>query len=363
LIDLRFERHVTSPAVEASSIVGQTLGHYEIVDKIGAGGMGEVFRAHDSRLGRDVAVKILPPVFSADEERLRRFEQEARATAKLNHPNILAIYDIGRHDGSPYIVSELLEGGTLRQRLQAGKLPVRTTVDFAVQIARGLVAAHEKRIVHRDLKPENLFITREGLVKILDFGVAKLTHQDELGSSDATMTSATAMGMVLGTVGYMSPEQVRGKAVDHRSDIFSFGSILYEMLCGERAFQGETPADTITAILKEEPPELPTLDRKTPFAMQRILRHCLEKELEQRCQSARDLVFELETLAGMTELVAATGLRQWRPGKKAMWALGVLALAVLLTAAATIGRRMFGTEMPIYRQLTARRGTVWSARL
>ncbi len=348
----------------ASSIVGQTLGHYQVLAQIGAGGMGEVFRAHDSRLGRDVAVKILPPVFSADEERLKRFEQEARATAKLNHPNILAIYDIGRHEGSPYIVSELLVGTTLRQRLQAGTLSVRATVDFAVQIARGLVAAHEKHIVHRDLKPENLFITREGLVKILDFGVAKLTRPDELGGSDAnTMTSATAAGMVLGTAGYMSPEQVRGKPVDHRSDIFSFGAILYEMLCGKRAFRGETPADTITAILKEEPPELPALDRKTPFAMQRILRHCLEKEPEQRCQSARDLVFELETLAGMSEMVAATGGRQWRPGKRVLRALlGVLALAAMLAVGATVGRRIWGKQMPSYRQLTARRGTVWSAR-
>ncbi|MGO9208926.1 MAG: protein kinase domain-containing protein [Terriglobales bacterium] len=351
--------------MEAPAIVGQTLGHYQVLGKIGAGGMGVVFRAHDSRLGRDVAVKILPPVFSADEERLRRFEQEARATAKLNHPNILAIYDIGRHEGSPYIVSELLEGMTLRQRLQAGgALSIRATVDFAGQIARGLVAAHEKHIVHRDLKPENLFITREGRVKILDFGVAKLTRGDELGASDAhTMTGATAAGTVLGTTGYMSPEQVRGKPVDHRSDIFSFGSILYEMLCGERAFRGETVADTITAILKEEPPELPALDHKVPFAMQRILHHCLEKEPEQRCQSARDLVFELETLAGMSELVAAAGRRPWRPGKRLLWALlGVLALAAVLAGGALVGRRMMGKQAPSYQQLTARRGTVWAAR-
>src|SRR5437868_10671225 len=204
----------------ASSIVGQTLGHYQVLGKIGAGGMGEVFRAHDSRLGRDVAVKILPPIFSADEDRLRRFEQEARATAKLNHPNILAIYDIGRHDGSPYIVSELLDGSTLRERLVGGALSVRTTVDYAVQIARGLVAAHEKHLVHRDLKPDNVFVTRDGLVKILDFGIAKLTRPEESSAAEAnTMTSATGAGMVMGSVGYMSPEQVRGKPVDHRSDI------------------------------------------------------------------------------------------------------------------------------------------------
>jgi len=350
--------------VEAPSIVGQTLGHYQVLSKIGAGGMGEVFRAHDSRLGRDVAIKILPPVFSADEDRLRRFEQEARATARLNHPNILAIYDIGQHEGSPYIVSELLEGVTLRQRLQAKPLSVRSTIDLAVQIARGLVAAHEKHIVHRDLKPENLFLTRDGGVKILDFGVAKLTRADELGGSDAqTMTGATKVGTVVGTVGYMSPEQVRGKTVDHRSDIFSFGAILYEMLCGERAFQGETVADTIAAILKEEPPELPPLERKVPLAMQRIVRHCLQKEPEHRCQSARDLVFELETLAGMSDLDALAGAQLWRPGKRILWTiLSVLALAAVLAGGAVIGRRMIGRPAPSYQQLTARRGTVWAAR-
>lgn len=348
----------------ASSIVGQTLGHYQVLSKIGAGGMGEVFRAHDSRLGRDVAIKILPPVFSADEDRLRRFEQEARATARLNHPNILAIFDIGQHEGSPYIVSELLEGVTLRQRLQAKSLSVRATVDFAVQIARGLVAAHEKHIVHRDLKPENLFLTRDGGVKILDFGVAKLTRADEVGSSDAqTMTGATKVGTVVGTVGYMSPEQVRGKAVDHRSDLFSFGAILYEMLCGDRAFHGETAADTIAAILKDEPPELPPLEHKVPVAMQRIVSHCLQKDPEQRCQSARDLVFELETLAGMSDLAMAAGARVWRPGKRLLWTLvGVLALAAVLAGGAFVGRRMLGKQQPSYQQLTARRGTVWAAR-
>ena len=350
--------------MEAPSIVGQTLGHYQVLSKIGAGGMGEVFRAHDSRLGRDVAIKILPPIFSADEDRLRRFEQEARATARLNHPNILAIYDIGQHEGSPYIVSELLEGVTLRQRLPAKPLSVRSTIDFSVQIARGLVAAHEKHIVHRDLKPENLFLTRDGGVKILDFGVAKLTRADELGGSDAqTMTGATKVGTVVGTVGYMSPEQVRGKTVDHRSDIFSFGAILYEMLCGERAFQGETVADTIAAILKEEPPELPPLERKVPLAMQRIVRHCLQKEPEHRCQSARDLVFELETLAGMSDLDAAPSARFWRPGKRILWTLiSVLALVAVLAGGAVIGRRMIGRPAPSYQQLTARRGTVWAAR-
>ncbi len=348
----------------ASPIVGQTLGHYQVLAQIGSGGMGEVFRAHDSRLGRDVAVKVLPATFSADEERLKRFEQEARATAKLNHPNILAIFDIGRHDGSPYIVSELLEGSTLRERLIAGPLSVRSTIDYAAQIARGLVAAHDKHIVHRDLKPDNVFITRDGHVKILDFGVAKLTRPDALGGSDAdTRTSVTAAGMVVGTGGYMSPEQVRGKPVDHRSDIFSFGAILYEMLTGQRAFKGETLADTITAILKEDPPELPVLERKIPFAMQRILRHCLEKEMDHRCQSARDLVFELETLAGMSDVVATAVRPQWRPGRRVLRRVLVgLALVALLAVGAVVGHRLLGKPMPVYQQLTARRGTVWAAR-
>jgi len=323
--------------------------------------MGQVFRAHDSRLGRDVAVKILFAVVSGDDDRLKRFEQEARATAKLNHPNILAIYDVGRHDGSPYIVSELLEGATLRARLQAGKLSLRTTVEYAIQIARGLVAAHEKQIVHRDLKPENLFVTRDGQVKILDFGVAKLTRSDEMSAHDAD-TLATAAGMVLGTVGYMSPEQIRGKQVDHRSDIFSFGAILYEMLTGDRAFRGESLADTISAILNEEPQDAPTLDRSLPFALRGILRHCLAKDPQQRCQSARDLVFELETLSGMSDMLPVFGA-SWRPSKRALWTtLAVALFATAIVAGVTLGRRLVKHETPSYRQLTARRGTVWAAR-
>ncbi len=347
--------------MSAPSIVGQTLGHYQIVESIGAGGMGEVFRAHDSRLGRDVAVKVLFAVVSGDDDRLKRFEQEARATAKLNHPNILAIYDVGRHEGSPYIVSELLEGTTLRARLQAGRLSLRNTIEYAIQIARGLVAAHDKQIVHRDLKPENLFITRDGQVKILDFGVAKLTRADEMSAHEAD-TLATAAGMVLGTVGYMSPEQVRGKQVDHRSDIFSFGAILYEMLTGERAFHGESLADTISAILNEEPQDAPTLDRSLPFALRGILRHCLAKDPQQRCQSARDLVFELETLSGMSDVLPAFG-PAWRPSKRTLWtALALVLFAVAVVTGVTVGRRLVNREAPSYRQLTARRGTVWAAR-
>src|SRR5512141_845897 len=238
---------------------GSRLGPYEIVAPLGAGGMGEVYRARDPRLGREVAIKVLPSSFSQDADRLKRFEQEARAAGVLNHPNITAVYDLGSHDGSPYIVTELLEGETLRSRLSTGPLPVRKAIEYAVQIARGLAAAHEKGIVHRDLKPENLFVTKDGRVKILDFGLAKL-KQAEPGSEGETNlptgTAGTEPGVVLGTMGYMSPEQVRGKPADARSDIFSFGAIFHEMLSGRKAFQGDTAADTITAILTKEPPDL-----------------------------------------------------------------------------------------------------------
>ncbi len=233
---------------------GTIIGPYEILSALGAGGMGEVYRARDPRLGRDVAIKVLPSGAAPDSERLRRFEQEARATAALNHPNILAVFDIGSQHNSPYIVSELLEGGTVRSILISGPLPVRKAVDYALQIVRGLAAAHDRGIFHRDLKPENIFITREGHVKILDFGVAKLTKPDNAApgtSAEATIDSVTGRGVILGTLAYMSPEQCRGATVDARSDIFSFGAVLYEMISGKRAFQGDTPADAISSILKE----------------------------------------------------------------------------------------------------------------
>src|SRR5256886_1859533 len=238
--------------------VGTKLGPYELLAPLGAGGMGEVYRARDTRLGRDVAVKVLPSSYSDDKERLQRFEQEACATGALNHPNILIVHDIGTHDGSPYVVSELLEGETLRQRISGAALAQRRAIDYALGIAHGLAAAHEKGIVHRDLKPENIFITKDRRVKILDFGIAKLTQAEGTRSQTDIPTRRvdTGPGVVLGTVGYMSPEQVRGQAVDHRSDIFSFGAILYEMLSGRRAFHGESAADTMSAILKEDPPDL-----------------------------------------------------------------------------------------------------------
>jgi TolB-like protein/tetratricopeptide (TPR) repeat protein len=278
---------------------GARLGPYEILAPIGAGGMGEVYRAKDPRLGRDVAIKVLPGSFSADKDRLRRFEQEARAAGILNHPNITAVYDIGTHEGAPYVVQELLEGETLRSSLAGGRLPPRKAIDYALQIAHGLAAAHEKRIVHRDLKPENLFVTKDGRVKILDFGLAKLTHT-ETGpevTSLPTATAGTEPGVVMGTLGYMSPEQLRGEAVDARSDIFSFGAILYEMLSGRRAFRGATAADTISAILREEPAELSQSAPNVPPSLERVVRHCLEKSPAARFHSAPDVAFALEESA------------------------------------------------------------------
>jgi serine/threonine protein kinase/Tol biopolymer transport system component len=271
------------------------LGQYEILSPLGAGGMGEVYRARDTRLDREVAIKVLPQLVSLDSERLLRFEQEARAAAALNHPNILSVYQMGTYLTIPYIVSELLEGKTLTEVMRPGPLPPRKAIDYAIQIARGLAAAHDKGIVHRDLKPENLFITKEGRVKILDFGLAKIAQPDE---SRANLTQTiTLPGVAIGTVGYMAPEQVRGLATDHRADIFSFGVILYEMLMGQRAFHGPTSADTMSAILSQEPPSISQLAPDTPFALERVVHRCLEKYPEQRFQSASDLAFALEAIS------------------------------------------------------------------
>ncbi len=295
---------------------GSRLGPYEVLSPLGAGGMGEVYRAKDPRLGREVAIKVLPASFSQDPDRLRRFEQEARATGLLNHPNILAIYDIGTHDGSPYVVSELLEGETLRSVVAGGRLSARKAIDYALQIAHGLAAAQEKGIVHRDLKPENLFVTKDGRLKILDFGLAKLTRP-ETGSAPMTEapteTAGTEPGIVLGTVGYMSPEQVRGKPADARSDIFSFGAILYEMLSGKRAFHGDSAADTMSAILMKEPPELSQVSREIPSGLDRVVRHCLEKNPEQRFHSAHDLAFGLEALSDVSAPASAAQVLRPKP--------------------------------------------------
>jgi Tol biopolymer transport system component/predicted Ser/Thr protein kinase len=343
---------------------GSRLGPYEIVSPLGAGGMGEVYRAKDPRLGRDVAVKVLPASFSTDADRLRRFEQEARAAGLLNHPNITAVYDIGTHDGAPYVVSELLEGETLRGRLSAGPLPTRKALDYAIQIARGLAAAHEKGIVHRDLKPENLFVTKDGRVKILDFGLAKL-KQPEAGGELGTnlLTAATEPGVVMGTMGYMSPEQVRGRAADARSDIFSFGTILHEMLSGRRAFQGETTADTITVILTKEPPDLSLTNEDVHPGLDRIIRHSLEKNPEERFQSARDLAFDLEALSGISTPSATTVAAARARRRNIVAPLAIVAgVAAALALGVLLGRQTGANPPPSFHQLTFRRGRINSAR-
>jgi len=266
--------------------------------------MGEVYRARDTRLARDVAVKVLPEAFASDAERMRRFEQEARAVAALNHPNVLSVFDTGTQAGVPYLVCELLEGTSLRELVGHGPIPSRKSVEYAQQIADGLAAAHEKGIVHRDLKPENLFLTGGGRLKILDFGLAKMPARESATSvadgGTATIAAATSPGVVMGTNGYMAPEQVRGEAVDHRADIFSFGVTLYEMLTGQRAFQRETSVETLSAILKEDPPDLDTEKLHVSPGLERIVRHCLEKKAADRFQSARDLMFALGTLSDTT---------------------------------------------------------------
>ena len=279
---------------------GTKLGRYEIRSQLGAGGMGEVYRARDTQLGRDVAIKVLPSAYSVDPDRLHRFEQEACAASALNHPNILVVHDIGAHDGATFVVSELLEGETLRKRIGGAALNQRRAIDYALQIAHGLAAAHEKGIVHRDLKPDNIFVTNDGRMKILDFGLAKLTQPDgdQVQTDVPTRRVNTEPGIVMGTVGYMSPEQLKGLRVDQRSDIFSFGAILYEMLSGRRAFQGESAAEMMSAVLKEDPPELSETNQRISPGLERLVHHCLEKNPEERFHSASDLAFALQALSG-----------------------------------------------------------------
>src|SRR3989475_11027504 len=284
-------------------MIGVSLNQYRITATVGAGGMGEVFRARDTRLNRDVAVKVLPKDFVADADRIRRFEQESKTLAALNHPNVLTVFDAGVHEGAPYLVSELLEGKTLREVLGStanAALPVRKATEYALQIAHGLSAAHGKGVIHRDLKPENIFITKDGRVKILDFGLAKLTHTQELAAdaSALTLTQGSSPGVVLGTVGYMSPEQVRGNPLDSRSDIFSFGVVLYEMLSGKNFFLRNSGADTQSALLKEDVPELVPSAQGVSPALDRVVRRLLEKEPAARFQSVRDLGFALQAVTG-----------------------------------------------------------------
>src|SRR5712692_3431156 len=332
---------------------GTKLGPYEIIAPLGAGGMGEVYRARDTRLGRDVALKILPDSFALDTDRLRRFEQEARAVAALNHPNILAVFDIGahnqsqlnegQHNGSPFLVSELLEGESLRAVLDRGALPQRKTIEYGVQIAQGLAAAHDKGIVHRDLKPENVFVSKDGRIKILDFGLAKLAQKASAAAAESdgiTLTSSdTAAGVVMGTASYMAPEQVRSESSEPRTDIFAFGAVLYEMLSEQRAFRRDTPAETMTAVLKEDPPELSDPGRPLSSALERIVRRCLEKNPEQRFQSARDLSFALSALSGTETSGPVRATAAPRRVPLLFWLSIGLALAAVSAATWLVARR------------------------
>jgi Tol biopolymer transport system component len=360
---------------------GFRLGPYEIAGPLGAGGMGEVYRARDPRLVREVAIKILPAAFAEDQDRLRRFEQEARAAGSLNHPAILAIHDIGSHGGCPYIVSELLEGETLRERLSGEALPVRRATEIVQQVAHGLAAAHDRGIVHRDLKPENLFLTRDGRVKILDFGLARQAAGGmQPGGSPAPASMAempttpmgTSPGIVLGTVGYMSPEQVRGEPAGPRSDLFSLGAVLYETLTGRRAFKADTAAETMTAILRSEPPDVAEVRPEVPPALARIVSHCLEKAPEQRYQSARDLAFALEGVS-----TVSTGRQAARAGDAGGWRIvsalrrpvvagfGLIAAAVGVAVGLALRPETeegSSAAQVSFQRLTFRRGFISSAR-
>jgi serine/threonine protein kinase len=315
---------------------GATLDGYEVLGLLGAGGMGEVYRARDSVLKRDVAIKVLPPFVANDPTRLWRFEQEAQAAAALNHPNILLVYRFGLFEGTPYLVSELLVGETLRQQLDQGPLSLRRAIDYGVQIAHGLAAAHDKGIVHRDLKPENLFVTKDGRIKILDFGLAKLMQlqSDRNGSAPAPIYE-TDPGVVMGTAGYMSPEQVRGEMVDHRADVFAFGAILYEMLAGKRAFRQPTAVETMTAILNQDPPSISQIARDIPPGLQRVLHRCLEKNPEKRFQSFSDLAFALEALSapGFSSSIFPPLPDQRRQRRALVWWIAIAAIAFASVAA------------------------------
>lgn len=322
----------------------QVIDHYEILALVGAGGMGEVYRARDTRLNRDVAIKVLPGFSTTDPNRLRRFELEARAAAALNHPNILAVYQMGLFEGAPYLVSELLEGETLRDRLKNGPLPLRKVIDYGSQIARGLAAAHEKGIVHRDLKPENLFVTRDGQVKILDFGLARLTQPRESEIPQSPQEVPTMAGILLGSVGYMSPEQVRGEVADARSDIFTFSAVVYEMFSGKRAFQKPSSIDTMSSILNDEPVPLAQLTPNAPPGLDRVVQRGLEKNPEQRFQSASDLGFALQELADSAHSTTMTSTHRVAasrpPASRRQWmVIGAVAALLVIAIAAYVWMR------------------------
>jgi TolB-like protein/Tfp pilus assembly protein PilF len=325
-------------------LIGRTLGHYQIVEKIGEGGMGEVYRARDERLGRDVAIKVLPAEFAADPERLKRFEREARATAALAHANILAVHDVGTHDGVPYLVEELLEGESLRERLGRGSLTQAEVLRIAGEIAKGLAVAHEKGIVHRDLKPGNVFLTRDGTVKILDFGLAKLVPtvpSSEAETLSQSATGTTALGGVLGTAAYMAPEQARGRPVDQRADVFAFGVVLYEMLTGERPFRGATGTDVLAAILKDEPAALPAT---VPQPAAEVVARCLAKDPDRRYQRAGEIRAALEAVQSQTVLPQPSWLAA-RPRRRWLLAAAVAVAAIVAAVGlgpGGVGRRLLG---------------------
>jgi serine/threonine protein kinase len=322
--------------------------------------MGEVYHARDPRLGRDVAIKVLPGTFASDPDRLRRFEHEARASGALNHPNVLVVLDVGTHEGAPYLVSELLEGESLRERLRHGALPLRKALEYGAQIAQGLAAAHEKGIVHRDIKPENLFLTKGGRVKILDFGLARRPRRREDQVVGEEGTESTATGAVVGTASYMSPEQVRGQPVDHRSDVFSLGIVLYEMLSRERPFKGETSAETMTAILKLDPPELSGIQGLSPV-LDRVVRRCLEKNPDDRFHSAHDLGLALEAVTGQTGSEPRIEARR-TTGRLVGRAIALAALLLTGGLAFLSGTQVGRMPHPVFHQLTFRRGAIYAAR-
>ncbi len=346
---------------------GTRLGPYEIRSAIGAGGMGEVYRAYDGRLDREVAIKVVPADVADDPDRLARFEQEARAVARLSHPNILTLHDVGRTDGISYVVTELLDGETLRTRLMAGTIPPRKAIDIGAQTARGLAAAHDKHIVHRDVKPENLFITRDGQVKILDFGLARQTGP--VAADSPTIAHATQPGVVLGTVGYMAPEQVKGNVVDHRTDIFALGCVVYEMLAGRRAFAAESAPETMTAILKEDVADPADFGVTISPGLLRTVRRCVEKRADERFQSARDLAFAFESALDGSNVSGPSVAPSGRfPIRRLAGAVALLAAGLL--AGAFVGPRLLravtapptSSVQPSFRQLTFERGTIREAR-
>jgi len=348
---------------------GSRLGPYEVLSPLGSGGMGDVWRARDPRLGREVAIKVLPEELSSDRDRLKRFEREARAASALNHPNIVTIHEIGESEGRAFLVMERIEGQTLRELLLDGSLAPRRLLPIACQIADGLARAHEGGIVHRDLKPENVMVTKEGFVKILDFGLAKLDRPETKAASLTelpTESVGTAAGVVLGTVRYMSPEQASGKPVDFRSDQFSFGLILYEMATGRRAFRRNTPVETLSAIIRDDPEPIGSLNPQTPTPLRWIIERCLAKNPEERYVSTRDLARDL---AGVRDhlsdtTVPAKPLPASARTRRLLWPAlaGILLLAAVAAAFFLMGERAGKNPLPSFHRLTFRRGHIWSAR-